>query len=110
MYSSRRRTLEALSDLSETELFHLVKTITLSPTGSVATALVEAIDADFAHEGNADHCYGLRGPTGIKAERVFEEFHKRTYEPIPGHLHDRRYQQRGFDYEIEGSSTQFMWR
>ena len=95
MYPSRLRTLEALGDLTERELLALVLELVGAPQGRSANELVRIIN-----EQDAGRAFGLRGPTGIKAERVFIRYHGEHSQPLPGRLLDRRYDQCGFDFEI----------
>lgn len=105
MAPSRRRTIEALGDLSEPEIFGLIKEAIAAPSGSSARVLVQAIDESDV--GTDEATYGLRGPTGIKAEQAFRQFHHETGQPATGDLRDRTHDQCGFDFEIvtEGASV-----
>jgi hypothetical protein len=102
MYPSRLRTFEALANLSEGELCALVKTITKSPEGDAASELVMAVNDVGADRADGNNACGLRGPTGIKAELAFLAHHMRHGEPVDGALVDRRHEECGFDFEIEG--------
>jgi hypothetical protein len=105
MAPSRRRMLEALGDLSEAEIFALIKEAIAAPSGGSARALVQAMDEG---DGDTDEgAYGLRGPTGIKAEQAFQKFHHETGQPVPGELRNRTHDQCGFDFEIVADEASF---
>lgn len=101
MYPTRKRAAEALAGLSEFELYELVRIVTASPGGPVAGNLVQAVssgDVDGVERG-----YGLRGPTGARAEEAFRSYHAETGLPLPGQLIDRRSDQCGFDFEVRAA-------
>lgn len=100
MYPSRRRTIEALGHLTEPELQVLVRAIADSPRGGPADEIVQSIDDGVGEQDRPD-VFGLRGPTGVKAEEAFERFHAEHAEPMLGRLIDRRHDQCGYDYEIK---------
>ena len=103
MHVSRKRVIEALADLSESELFSIISTIVQVPKGQVAADLVASFGDADTNENDLDSVagYGLRGLTGFKAEQIFAEYHARVAQPVVGHLHDRRHDQCGYDFEIE---------
>jgi hypothetical protein len=104
MYPSRRRTIEALGDLSQSELLALLRTFLADSLGSVANEVVIAI-GDVDGDGTSSRgTYGLRGPTGARAERAFAQHHEQYALPMQGTLVDRRYEQCGYDYEIIGEN------
>lgn len=105
MAPSRRRTVEALCNLGESELADLIDAILDAPGGDAVVALATAIGNDDERHG--DPTFALRGPTGIKAENAFIEFHERTGEPMRGKLVDRRHDQCGFDFELETKSGRY---
>jgi hypothetical protein len=102
MYPTRRRTIEALGDLSESELLELIKIIVADSSHAKASTIVAAVcNADTDDTDDSD-AYGLRGPTGVKAEKAFEQHHEQHSLPEAGRLIDRRPEQCGYDYEIVG--------
>jgi hypothetical protein len=105
MHPSRRRTIEALGDLGYDELLWLVHTITSDPAGNTADVLDSAIGDEDSCDANRGGGYGLRGPTGVLAEKAFEQHHAKHGEPSSGRLVDRRHEQCGYDYEIIGDSV-----
>jgi Protein NO VEIN, C-terminal len=104
MYPTRRRTIEALGHLTEEELRELVRNIASVPNGQPADGVVGAIGDTEEIDGGKEGVFGLRGPTGVKAEKAFERFHAESGKPAPGTLLDRRYDQCGYDYEIDATS------
>jgi hypothetical protein len=105
MYASRRRTIEALGDLSHDELLGLIHTIISESTGNTADVLASAIGDEDSRGANRVGGYGLRGPTGLQAEKAFEQHHAKHGMPSNGRLVDRRHEQCGYDYEIVGESA-----
>lgn len=104
MYPSRRRVIEALGHLTESELLTLVRTLIEDPEGWVADSVVAAVsEAREDPLESGDPVYSLRGVTGVNAEEAFRNHHEIRSEPIPGALIDRRHEQCGFDFEIAGS-------
>ena len=103
MFPSRRRAIEVLGDLDEDSLHDLVLSILQSPAGEPSQQVLEALGDDDQSPDERDS-YGLRGPTGAKAEEAFASHHERTGEPTVGRLRDRRLEQCGYDYEIETPS------
>lgn len=101
MYPSRRRTLEALGDLSHSEMLQLVSAILEDPDGKDATLVCSVLEED-EDEAAQEPMLGLRGPTGAKAEAIFQRYHETTGLPQPGTLIDKRVFECGFDFEIEG--------
>jgi hypothetical protein len=100
MYPSRRRTMEALGHLPESELLGLIHQVVAEPAGKVASDVVHALGGTQDDDRNGEQTIGLRGPTGVKAEEEFARFHEQKGEPVEGELLDRRYDQCGYDYEI----------
>jgi len=105
MYPSRRRTIEALGDLGHNELLGVIKALLAEPAGANADELVSAIGDVDSRDSKGSGGYGLRGPTGAKAEKAFEQHHAMHGVPSSGQLVDRRHEQCGYDYEIAGGSA-----
>jgi hypothetical protein len=105
MYPSRRRTIEALGDRDHNELLWLIKAILTESAGTNADVLVSAIGDVDSRDAKGSGGYGLRGPTGVKAEKAFEQHHAKHGAPSVGRLVDRRHEQCGYDYEIVGDYT-----
>lgn len=104
MYPSRRRTIEALGDMSQSELLSLVRTFIAEPSGPVAREFVGVLGGADAEDADDANAYSLRGQTGVKAENAFVAHHAHNSMPIQGRLIDRRWDQCGYDFEIEGAS------
>lgn len=102
MFPSRRRMMEALEQLGEEELFALVQAILKEPSGLDASRLMSLMTEEDASDSTPERTYGLRGPTGQKAEEFFIRHHREHGEPIAGTLLDKRLQQCGYDFEIQG--------
>ncbi len=105
MYASRKRVIEAFSDLTESEVFVVVSSITRSPSGQVVTEIVATIGDADANIDETALSTGLRGLTGIKAETTFVDYHTQTGLPIRGLLLDCRHEQCGYDFKVETGST-----
>ena len=103
MNRSRVRTVDALSHLSELELFSIVSDFIRAPDGDSANELIQVIGDDTAVESDQRE-YGLRGPTGHAAEQHFERYHQQHGLPHAGTLVDCRHDQCGYDYRIETES------
>lgn len=101
MYTSRKRIIEAFAELSEPELFVIVSLILAQPNGKSATEIVASLAQDKADADDTSGTYVLRGPTGVKAESAFIEFHTQTGQPITGDLRDCRHDQCGYDFAID---------
>lgn len=108
MYPSRRRVIEAFGDLSHSELLEIVKHILETQESDVADQLIELVDTDDDLGNERRGNYGIRGPTGTRAERLFREFHEKFGRPVCGKLTDRRDEQCGFDFLIEGNSHRLI--
>ncbi len=106
MIPSRRRTAEALADLSENELFAIVLNIIRTPNGHTLDEVVQAIGTAELNDDEPAAVYGSRGATGFKAENAFAEHHAKTALPVAGRLRDRRHDQCGYDFEIEAETQQ----
>jgi hypothetical protein len=104
MYPSRLRVIEAFGELEEGELFSLIANFLARPESEEAAQMVGVIRDGGGPPERAEG-YGLRGPTGAKAEEAFMAFHSRRQEPVAGQLIDRRNDQCGFDFEISGATS-----
>ena len=101
MRPSPRRAIEALGHLTEPEFLGLVRQLTTFPFGRTSNDIVKALaEPDRVRERDS---FGLRGPTGIRAEEAFRQYHAQSGEPLSGKLLDRRYDQCGYDFEIVAS-------
>ena len=107
MTRSRVRTVDALADLSEFELFSIVSDFLQNPIGASANELVQAI-GDETDESEQPPTLALRGPTGYAAEQLFETYHREKQLPFPGKLIDCRHEQCGFDYRLETDSGIYL--
>ena len=104
MYPSRRRTIEALGDMTHSELLSLVRTFIAEPSGPVAREVLGVLGDAGGEDADDANAYGLRGPTGVKAENAFVAYHAQHAVPIRGRLIDCRWDQCGYDFEIQGES------
>jgi hypothetical protein len=93
--------IEALQDLSESELREIVLSI-LNNDSYKETEEIEKITF-LIHEYKGSKKvknYVLRGPTGKKAEEYFIEHYKNNHLPIEGDLVDTRELGSGYDFKI----------
>jgi len=107
MTRSRIRTDDALSHLTEFELYSIVFEILHNPVGSSANELVQVI-GDETDDSQQQTEYGLRGPTGHAAEKLFEIYHETNQQPLAGALVDCRHEQCGYDYRIDTDSEHYF--
>lgn len=108
MYSSRKRTVEALGGLSHDEVHSLVSVFLENPEGAGTARIVETLDLDIDAEEEA-FVGNLRGVTGNSAEEAFKIYHSKTGLPKPGKLRDCRFDQCGYDFEIlDGEERYFV--
>ena len=98
MIPSRRRVLEALEDLSEADMFTILRGAVKFPEGEIAEMLINSVsEKDTDINGKA---FSSRGVTGKKAEVLFMEHHKKHDKPVSGELVDRRDEGCGYDFEV----------
>lgn len=86
MAPSRIRVIEALSHLTEEELYEIVASVHDEPNSSVASELVEAINLSGHDDTQSE--YNNRGSTGVAAEKAFQSHHSLNSQPFPGKLVD----------------------
>ena len=101
MYASRKRAIEALADLSDHELGALVQSMLDNPESPALDEVVQAVTAVESATDETKLTICLRGPTGHKAEEAFREEHEKTGWPLSGQLRDRRYDECGYDFQLE---------
>ena len=101
MYTSRKRVIEAFSDLSEPELYAIVSALLQQPDGKSAGEIVASLAVDRIEADDKTATFALRGPTGINAESAFIDYHQQTGLPVAGELRDCRHDQCGYDFAID---------
>ena len=101
MYSSRKRVIEAFGNLTEPEVFAIVQSIMNAPAGQAASEIIQSLGGTDLETDVTSASFGLRGPTGAKAEEAFKAFHMQTNRPQEGVLRDCRHDQCGYDFAIE---------
>ena len=97
--------------MSEHELYSLISCFLEKPESLLADEVIRCIgDSNCNDEANesSEIRHSLRGQTGIAAEREFLNYHSRTSLPLPGDLQDCRYDQCGYDYQIEYKSELYF--
>lgn len=103
MAPSRVRVIEALSHLSEEELYEIVSCVHDEPNSPVALDLVEAIN--LSDSNDSEGFSNSRGSTGIAAENAFKSYYAANSQPVSGKLVDCRNDGCGFDFRIETASV-----
>lgn len=103
---SRQKIVERYQHLEEEELRDYVLEILENKYDQISNITTELIDE--SDQPNSNLIFNLRSITGRKAEAIFEEFHKKNAQPLPGKIIDKRDYGCGYDYEINGISKAYV--
>jgi hypothetical protein len=102
------RAIEALQDLTESELGEIVERIIGDVeyrNGEEITRISQLFAEETKEKKQKKSTHILRGPTGKKAEEYFIEYHNRGKNVFEGQLIDMREMGCGYDFEIVGKNS-----
>lgn len=98
------RTIEVFQHLEMEDISPVIKGILFDSDylqSENAQEIRKVLSTEIKDVDQKSKVFILRGPTGLKAEKYFIEYHKVHQKPVSGNLIDMRDQGCGYDFEID---------